>query len=144
EVAAESWPAVRDHDELHEALLTLVLAPTVPEWEPWFSELAASGRAARLTTTAGSAFWVAAERLEMARAVHPDATLAPPIAAVRPPRGLPGTVEQCAAEILRGWFESSGPTTAAALAERLALPRETVDIALAQIEAEGQILRGNF
>lgn len=144
EVAAESWPVVRDADELHEALLTLVLLPPAPEWEGWFAGLAAANRAARLATSAGREFWVAAERLDLARAVHPDAALAPPIAAVRPPRGLPGAVEQCAAEILRGWFESSGPATTAAIAERLDLSRETVDIALAQLEAEGQILRGNF
>ncbi|HWQ56012.1 MAG TPA: hypothetical protein VN442_20160, partial [Bryobacteraceae bacterium] len=140
EVATESWPVVRDPDELHEALLTLVLLPSVPEWEPWFAALAAAGRAAVL----GGRFWVAAERLDLARAVHPDVAVEPPITAVRPPRGVPEEVEACAAEILRGWFESTGPMTAASLAERLALPRALVDAALAQLEAEGQILRGNF
>ncbi len=32
EVAAESWPVVRDADELHDALLTLIVLPPVAEW----------------------------------------------------------------------------------------------------------------
>ncbi len=46
--------------------------------------------------------------------------------------------------IVRGWMDSIGPTTTAALAERLNLPHIEVEIALAHLEAEGQILRGNF
>jgi ATP-dependent Lhr-like helicase len=73
--------------------------------------------------------------------VHPDASLTPPIefAANRPE-----TEEGCAAEILRGWFESGGPYRASELAARLAMPRPLADAALAQLEAEGQILRGRF
>ena len=47
-------------------------------------------------------FWVPAERTQIALAVHPDATLAPPI---HFPGNRPETEEACAAEILRGWFE---------------------------------------
>ena len=32
EVRSESWPVVRDPDELHDALLTLMVLPPVPEW----------------------------------------------------------------------------------------------------------------
>ena len=46
--------------------------------------------------------------------------------------------------ILRGWMDSIGPTTTAALAERLSLPHVEVEIALAHLEAEGQILRGSW
>ncbi|HVO97813.1 MAG TPA: DEAD/DEAH box helicase [Bryobacteraceae bacterium] len=46
--------------------------------------------------------------------------------------------------IVRGWMDSIGPTTTAALAERLNLPQVEVEIALAHLEAEGQILRGSF
>ncbi len=44
EVAEQSWPQVRDPDELHDALLTLVLLPPVPEWQGWFDELHGQGR----------------------------------------------------------------------------------------------------
>ncbi|MGA3041231.1 MAG: DEAD/DEAH box helicase [Bryobacteraceae bacterium] len=151
QVAAESWPLVRDPDELHEALLTLITVPPIPEWEPFFQPLVEAGRAAVLSgagskPAAGSQpasciFWVAAERAEIARAVHPDATLTPPI---HFPANRPETEEACAAEILRGWFESGGPYRASELAARLALPIALVESAIAQLEAEGQILRGRF
>ena len=142
QVAAESWPLVRDPDELHEALLTLITLPPVPEWEPFFAALVDAGRAAILSQPEACAtFWTPAERAPIALAVHPGATLAPPI---HFPGTRPETEEACAAEILRGWFESGGPYRASELATRLAMPPTLVDAALAQLEAEGQILRGRF
>jgi len=118
--AAESWPVVRDADELHDALLTLVTLPPLPEWSAWFEELAAARR-----TSLFHSFWVAAERLQTATAAHTGD-------------------EEAAAAILRGWFESTCPLTASGLVEKLELPRPLVEIALARLEGEGQILRGQF
>jgi ATP-dependent Lhr-like helicase len=140
QVASEPWPPMRDADELHEALLGFSIMPAEPS--PLFDELVALNRATRLTT-AGRAFWVAAERLDLVRCVYPQSTIDPEIAAASM-RAIPDSVERCAAEILRGWFESSGPKTAEDFARELALPRDVVDQALAQLEAEGQILRGSF
>src|SRR5437879_13352231 len=39
QVAEESWPDVRDADELHDALLTLISLPPVEEWQGWYAEL---------------------------------------------------------------------------------------------------------
>ncbi len=137
EVAEESWPVVRDADELHDALLTLVALPPDPEWQEFFDELVAARRA---TTLAG--LWVAAERLELARRIYPDATASPPIAAID--SSVPETREACAAELLRGWLESTGPQTADELAGRLQMPLDLVEAGLAQLEAQGEILRGKF
>ena len=112
QVAEESWPDVRNADELHDALLTLILLPPAAEWQPWFDELHAKGRA-----NLHNSMWVATERLSR--------------------------VDDAVA-ILRGWLDSTGPARATDLATRLSLTREAVDIALAQLEAEGQILRGHF
>jgi ATP-dependent Lhr-like helicase len=120
QVAAESWPLVRDEHELHDALLTLVALPPVAEWQHWFEELVKARRA-----SLWQGFWVTAERLETAIAAHEGD-------------------EEAAASILRGWFESTCPLTADGLAEKLALRRDLVDIALARLEGEGQILRGQF
>ncbi len=139
QVADESWPVVRDPDELHDALLTLVTLPPVPEWQTHFDALRETRRATNL-----GAFWVAAERLALARMVHTEAVALPPIAAVASPRGIPDSQEACAAEILRGWLESTGPATAEGLAGRLAIPRYLTDAGLARLEGEGQILRGRF
>jgi len=112
QVAEESWPVVRDADELHDALLTLILLPPVAEWRAWYDELEGAGRAG---TVRGH--WVATERVER---IH-DATA-----------------------VLRGWMDSIGPVTPPALAERLSLPLSDVEIALGQLESEGQVLRGKF
>jgi ATP-dependent Lhr-like helicase len=102
-----------------------------------------AGRAATLLV-GGQQFWTPAERWLIARVVHPEAMLDPPIEGLLPPRGIPETEEGCVAEILRGWFESGRPYRASELAARLALPAGLVESALAQLESEGQILRGHF
>ena len=60
QVSAESWPDVRNADELHDALLTLILVPPVEVWQPWFTELVAAGRADQV-----GRFWIATERLHL-------------------------------------------------------------------------------
>jgi ATP-dependent helicase Lhr and Lhr-like helicase len=140
-VSSEAWPPMRDADELHEALCDLTLMPSAAS--PFFCELVAARRAASVTIT-GRSFWAPAERIGLVRRVYPQAAIDPPISAPDGARPIPESPEACAAEILRGWFECSGPLRASGLAESLAMPRELVDQALAQLEAEGQILRGSF
>jgi ATP-dependent Lhr-like helicase len=120
QVADESWPVVRDADELHDALLTLVLLPPVGQWQTHYEELARTGRAHTLQRD-GKPFWVPTERLERAREAEHD------------PAG-----------VLRGWMDSIGPVTPRELAEKLALPLDAVESGLAKLESEGQILRGHF
>ena len=47
-------------------------------------------------------------------------------------------------EVVRGWAGCLGPFTAASLASRLGYQPGEVDIALAQLESEGAVLRGHF
>lgn len=116
QVAAEVWPEVRDADELHDALLTLIVLPPVPGWTEWFGELRRAGRAT-LLVRGERQFWCATEKTDQV---------------------------DDAVTVLRGWMECSGPSTVSMLAERLAFEQTRVDIALAQLEAEGQVLRGRF
>jgi len=120
QVAEESWPVVRDADELHDALLTLIVLPPVPEWGVFYQQLMQAGRA-RTIKRAGRGFWVATERVELALNAGIEAT-----------------------SVLRGWMDSIGPATARELAGRLAVPLDVVESALVHLENEGQILRGNF
>ena len=115
-VAEESWPDVRDADELHDALLSLIAVPPREEWQTLFEELATTGRA-HIFDRGGKAFWVATER-----------------------RHLTGE----ALPAVRGWMDSLGPVTAASLAEMLAFPRDEIDTALLKLEAEGQAMRGRY
>jgi ATP-dependent Lhr-like helicase len=116
QVASEAWPPMRDADELHEALLTLIRMPAAPELQDLYAQLIAANRAVTLTFD-GRDFWIAAERRDQSGETP---------------------------EILRGWFESSGPLRASEISQKLALAPGDVEIALAQLEAEGQILRGHF
>src|SRR5579871_4411366 len=143
QVAAEAWPPMRDPDELHEALCSLGLMAARAESEDLFAALAQAGRATGLAID-GREFWVAAERLNLVLRAYPGAVVHPPIAAPPGMRAIPATTEACAAEILRGWFECSGPLRGSTLARDLAMPQDAIDQALAQLEAEGQILRGRF
>ncbi|MCC6862527.1 MAG: DEAD/DEAH box helicase, partial [Bryobacterales bacterium] len=119
-VNAEAWPPVRDADELHDALLTLIVLPPAAEWQGWFDELRAAGRVSEQR-----GFWTAAEKAETAqRAAQGD--------------------EEAATAMLRGWLESTVPVTASEMAARLALPRSLVETALARLEGDGQVLRGQF
>src|SRR5262245_20910162 len=108
EVFNESWPLVRDADELHDALLTLIALPPQSEWQPLFDELMKMNRV-KVLHREGRPFWVAAERA-----------------------GLIGSEEGTLATV-RGWMESTGPMTVTALANRLALPRNDVESAMAKL-----------
>ena len=55
EVAESSWPLVRDADELHDALLTLVVVPPGPAWAQWYAELVDARRATSLAIGDGTA-----------------------------------------------------------------------------------------
>ena len=141
EVAAESWPVVRDVEELHDALLTLGLAPPREEWRAWFKRLVETRRAAHLH--AGDAvFWVATERSRTALLVHPEARLDPIVPAVDQP--APDGPDAAVTEVLRGWLDSSGPLRASVLATTIAVPAARVASGLARLEGEGQVLRGRF
>jgi ATP-dependent Lhr-like helicase len=92
----------------------------------------------------GRRSWIPAERVDLVKCVYPDAAIRPLLAAPPGVRPVPDSVEACAAEILRGWFECSGPRRASDYARELAMPLDLVGQALARLEAEGQILRGRF
>ncbi len=87
-------------------------------------------------------FLVPAERLSAIKALFPEAPLQPEL------KPLPGDkpVERDAAvsQVVRGWMELLGPTTAAELAGHTALDESEVNLALHQLEATGGILRGRF
>jgi ATP-dependent Lhr-like helicase len=141
EVRSESWPVVRNADELHDALLTLFAIPLDSEWQSYVDELVESRRATTMRT--GSAeFWVPAERLTTVKRLYPDAVLAPSIESFE--IGGPEDRESAAVEVVRGWMESTGPMSATRMTERLAISRELVDVAFGRLEASGEILRGRF
>jgi ATP-dependent Lhr-like helicase len=150
-VAQEAWPRVRNSDEMHEALvaracITHAEALANEGWHDWLAQLAAGGRATFLHRD-GAGFWVALERLACVQAAYPDAIATP--ALVIPERFTGNgdeawTRDAALVEILRARLAGFGPLPVDAIAAALALPESTVTIALAQLEAEGYVMRGRF
>ncbi len=149
EVKGQAWPDIRDADELHDLLLTVILLPvreTAP-WQRYAEELMEARRAtiARPVREDGSAFYVAAERLSEAQAVlgafHMDPAVTDP--------GADHAASETSAEdalrrVLQGWMEIAGPVTAAGLAARIGLAAESVEHGLAALEVSGVVLQGRF
>ena len=115
-ISADAWPDARDADEVHDALLTLITIPANPQWQCFYEQLCATGRAS-IITRSGELFWAATERLQQVNDV---------------------------VATLRGWMECLGPITANELATRLCFEVSAVEAALLQLENEGQLLRGQF
>jgi ATP-dependent helicase Lhr and Lhr-like helicase len=147
EVVAEAWPVVRDPDELHDALLTLIWVPeaTAVAWDVYLPALIAAGRAS-VVQLRGSGFevrgWVAMERAHHIQAVFPAIQFAPDVADLG--QSLLPNREEAVLAVVQGWMESIGPTTAEELAQKLYLSIEDVNGALLQMESQGQVLRGQF
>ncbi len=142
EVAAESWPVVRNADELHDALATLVALPPVAQWRAWFEELVSQRRATTVVLP-GLQFWTSAERLSAARLIYPSGVLEPAIEAA-PMLNAAESREDAVAEMLRGWMESGGPVSSIELCERFGIAGDDVDTALLRLESQGQLLRGRY
>ena len=78
QVREEAWPDVRDADELHDVLHTLVALPTWGQpphmssvWTPWFQRLMQERRAG-IALVDGRPYWVSAERAKTFLNVFPD------------------------------------------------------------------------
>jgi len=143
-VREEAAPAPRDAEELHDVLLSLVVAAPRADWETGFAELVKAGRAACVATRAG-ALWCATEKRAAIEALFLEARFAPDVAlpAALAARG-PTEPDAAAAAVVRGHLDASGPLAIAPLAAATRLSPARVEQALARLEAEGFALRGNF
>ncbi|MGH9491876.1 MAG: DEAD/DEAH box helicase [Terriglobales bacterium] len=166
EVCEDAWPEVRDADELHDALLTLIALPVPPglkpqqestpygtaeaapsrlsesteDWNLYFKELAAAGRAA-CATRGEITYWVAAEKAKTFAAILPDAVFEnplPEVEATAPSR------DDALLALAAGWMAHSDPTTSSELAAILGLSEHEIEKQMLRLEASGAILRGNF
>ncbi|HEV2420070.1 MAG TPA: DEAD/DEAH box helicase [Candidatus Acidoferrales bacterium] len=166
EVHQESWPDVRDADELHDVLQTLVAVPELPasrepslemsscaafplqesirdsinNWREYFEALIGERRAAR-AVVAERTYWVAAEKGRIFAAIFPDARFESEL----PDVGAAECEKQAALlALITGWMSHSGPVTAEVLSDTLGIALADADQTLLHLEASGAILRGNF
>jgi ATP-dependent Lhr-like helicase len=146
QVRDEAWPDVRDADELHDVLHTLVALPESAvnfasgEWKFYFERLMGQGRAATAISS-GRTYWVAAERARTFSVLFPESRFETTLAEVEP--AVPNR-DDALLTTVTGWMSHLAPTTATELGGTLGIPSSEILGALLRMEASGTILRGNF
>jgi ATP-dependent Lhr-like helicase len=161
QVREEAWPDVRDADELHDSLQTLVAFPlnipgglpdasasavadlarrSAETWAPHFDQLISARRV--IKAAAGDrAYWLAAEKSPLFRQLFPEARLES-----APPVNESSTLsrEEAVAQCVTGWMSHAGVVSVPGLSEILGLPASEIEKAMLRLEAGGSALRGNF
>ena len=90
------------------------------------------------------AFYIAAERIPMLRAIFPDALGKAELMLPESMRGKTWERADAIRELVRGRMEVCGPITVRELTDILVLQSAEIDAALLALEAEGFVLRGKF
>ncbi|MGA9308084.1 MAG: DEAD/DEAH box helicase [Candidatus Sulfotelmatobacter sp.] len=146
QVWEEAWPDVRDADELHDVLHTLVALPesgrdfSTERWKFYFDRLVGEGRAAS-AVVGGRIYWVAAERAKTFSVLFPEARFEEALAEVE--TAAPSR-DDALLTMVTGWMSHLGPTTATQLGETLGIGASEISSALLRMEASGTVLRGSF
>jgi ATP-dependent Lhr-like helicase len=141
-VRGESVPDVRDRDELHDVLMSLVVTQPCPEWREHFEALTASGRCFEVKRPAG-VFWAATERRGELEALFPDASFVPDHALL-PDLAGNADADEAGVTAVQGHLEISGPIREQELASATGLTAGTVKIALETLRTRGFAVGGRF
>jgi ATP-dependent Lhr-like helicase len=166
QVREEAWPDVRDADELHDVLHTLVALPerlsnlgpqetptsraqnaremghpgSNSRWRDYFQRLVDEGRAG-IASFKGRLYWVAAERRRSFLVLFPGAAFEQTLADVE---SAQISRDDVLLTLVTGWMSHVGPATASQLGETIGLPASDIEKALLRMEASGTVLRGQF
>ena len=155
QVREEAWPDVRDPDELHDVLHTLIALPvnvegagvlsevvqrSVAAWQPLFARLQVQNRAVR-AQAGDSWYWVAAERAASFHQLFPAATFESAPVEFDQPAACPADVLLA---LITGWMSHIGPVASSDLGAFLGIEAPEIDKAMLRLEATGAILRGKF
>jgi len=146
-VRTEATPDVRDPDELHDVLVSLVASRPRSEWAEQFQALASAGRCFEVSSAGlTGVLWAATERRAEVEALFPGAAFAPdhPL-----PPSLAGALDatdadDAAVALIRGHLDVSGPVTVDELAAATGLSPGSVGIALEALRAGGFAVGGRF
>jgi ATP-dependent helicase Lhr and Lhr-like helicase len=164
QVREEAWPDVRDADELHDVLHTLIALPETAihtgaflaehevanasvstpeqsyEWRFFFENLGRENRATRALHD-GRSYWVAAERISAFTTIFPEAKFERELPALET---AASSREDALLSTLSGWMAHVGPTTTSQLGTLLGIYAAEIEKTLLRMEASGAILRGTF
>jgi ATP-dependent Lhr-like helicase len=159
EVCADAWPDVRDAEELHDALLSLVALPSlsnggvwpdsrlsaklqesIAAWGGYFEQLAV-GRRASVARVGDATFWVAAERVKAFEQIYPGARFESRLPELD---STDKSREEVVLDMATGWMQHTGPVTVGDLGSVLGLASADGEKAMLRLEAAGAVLRGQF
>lgn len=136
---------MRDPDELHDVLLSLVATSPRQEWTEQFDALASAGRSFEVHHPGGTR-WAATERRAEVEVLFPGARFVPdhPL-----PGGLVAepdadAADQAAAALVRGHLDVSGPVTVDDLAAATGLSPSSATSALETLRGRGFAVSGHF
>src|SRR5262249_19765266 len=109
-------------------------------WDVFFARLEQHGRA-EIVQLGERKAWVAAERLKDAALLWPESFAAEAVAS----EGDDGNSrEEATTQLVQGWLQLLGPTTAARLAGIVSLHPRSINQALLKMEMQGLAMRGVF
>ncbi|MGN6169135.1 MAG: DEAD/DEAH box helicase, partial [Solirubrobacteraceae bacterium] len=143
-VRGEAVPDVRDPDELHDVLLSLVIAVPREEWEEHFEALVDDGRCFVVHRSGiEKVFWAATERRGDLEALFPDASFVPDHTL---PANMAGRADADEAGVtaVQGHLEISGPIGEEELVAATGLAAGSVKIALETLRVRGFVVGGRF
>lgn len=147
EVQQQAWPDVRNADELHDALQTLIAFPyeklnqhDTIGWQEFFNQLILNGRVG-VATQNDRKYFFATEKAKTFSAIYPTATFNNILKDIEQDTPIR---EDAIINMIRGWILHIGPTTSHALSDLLMLNLAEIDHALLKLETIGLILRGHF
>ena len=127
QVREEAWPDVRDADELHDVLHTLVALPESwprfpgpSQWKFYFERLIGEGRAASAASQTAGVIGSRRSAQRLFRALFPEARFEPKLAEVE--TTVPSR-DDALLTLVTGWMSHLGPTTATQLGETLRIRR---------------------
>jgi ATP-dependent Lhr-like helicase len=164
-IRKEIWPDLRDENELHDLLHSLIALPLhiidreeARHWPTFYERLVQKGRAKTLNLN-GTECWVATERLPHISTLWPTRTEVVILTLssskgqnprISPEPSQPSNVtttvtkESTTQKLAQGWLQILGPTTANAIAQTLNLEPAPIHQAFLAMEMQGLLMRGAF
>ncbi|MGH9597436.1 MAG: Lhr family helicase, partial [Edaphobacter sp.] len=166
-IRKEVWPDLRDENELHDLLHSLIVLPLhvidreeANHWPTFYERLTQKGCAQTLDLN-GTLCWIATERIPHIAALYPSLNPLSASAVIlsevqnlsifsKTPLlsdkevTVSVTKEEATRKLIQGWSQILGPTTANSLGRSLNLDSSSIFQAFLTMEMQGLLMRGIF
>jgi ATP-dependent helicase Lhr and Lhr-like helicase len=163
-IRKEIWPDLRDENELHDLLHSLIALPLqvidreeARDWPTFYERLTQRGRAQTLELN-GTPCWVATERFPHIANLWPQKPNPSDTVILREAEDLlftslgeksnqatnKVTKEESLQKLVQGWLQILGPTTVNSLAQTLSIEPAAIHQAFLAMEMQGLFVRGTF